>query len=140
MGLAPELFRLPDEDGLIEFVDPTPDDNSDAKLFIVAEGDEDIVGYLYAELITPEDSDRFQSPAEMNEVRLFVHALSVMQSHWRQGIATTLTEEAEAWGRERGAKVVLCDTWPDSPVSLPFWRERMHYEPRSVRLRKRLIG
>jgi len=42
--------------------------------------------------------------------------------------------------REHGATAVLCDTWPESPVSLPFWQQGMGYKPRSVRLRKALIG
>ena len=76
----------------------------------------------------------------MSEVRLFIQALSVLQIYWRRGIATALVETAEAWGRERGATIALCDTWPDSPVSLPFWKQRMKYESRSVRLRKRLTA
>jgi GNAT superfamily N-acetyltransferase len=137
-GLAPDLFRVPDDEGLVEFVEPTPADNSETSLLIVAELDGEVVGHLFAELLTPGDADRFQSPAEMSEVRLFVQALSVIQSHWRRGVATALVEAAEAWGRERGATVVLCDTWPDSPVSMPFWTSRMGYATRSVRLRKRL--
>ena len=80
VDLAPELFRMPDDAGLVEFAEPTAADNSPTSLFLVA----------------------------------------------------------EAWGRERGATVALCDTWPDSPVSLPFWLHRMRYETRSVRLRKPL--
>ena len=140
VGLAPELFRTPDDDGLVEFADPGPDDNSSTRLFIVAEVDDEVVGHLYAELITPGESDRFQSPSDMSEVRLFIQALSVLQIYWRRGIATALVETAEAWGRERGATIALCDTWPDSPVSLPFWERRMKYESRSVRLRKRLTA
>jgi GNAT superfamily N-acetyltransferase len=137
-GLAPELFRIPDDDGLVEFVEPTPADNSETSLLIVAELDDEVVGHLFAELFTPGETDRFQSPAELSEVRLLIQALSVRQSHWRRGVATALVEAAEAWGRERGATVVLCDTWPDSPVSMPFWTSRMGYATRSVRLRKRL--
>lgn len=138
VGLAPELFRLPDEDGLVEFLEPTAADNSVTSLLLVAEVDAAVVGVLFAELFTPVDADRYQSPVELSGIRLFIQALSVLQSHWRRGIATALVDAAEAWGRERGATVVLCDTWPDSPVSLPFWTNRMGYRTRSVRLRKRL--
>lgn len=122
VGLAPELFRMPDDDGLIEFVEPGPDDNTTTTLYLVAESDDEVVGHLYAELISPADSDRFQSASDLSEVRLFIHALSVVRNAWRQGIATALVESAEAWGRERGATISLCDTWPESPVSMPFWR------------------
>jgi GNAT superfamily N-acetyltransferase len=138
VGLAPDLFRLPDEDGLVEFADPTLEDNSDTRLFIVAEVDHDlVVGHLFAELVSPQDADRFQTVSDLGEVRLFIQALSVLRAYWRQGIATALVEAAEAWGRDHGAAVSLCDTWPDSPVSLPFW-QRMAYQTRSVRLRRRL--
>ena len=137
-ALAPDLFRVPDEDGLVEFVEPTPADNSERSLLIVAELEGEVVGHLFAELFTPRDTDRFQSPAEMSEVRLFIQALSVLQSHWRRGVASALVEAAETWGRERGATVVLCDTWPESPVSMPFWTDGMGYATRSTRLRKRL--
>jgi hypothetical protein len=53
VGLAPELFRMPDDDGLVEFVAPGPDDNTATSLFIVAEFDDEVVGHLYAELISP---------------------------------------------------------------------------------------
>jgi GNAT superfamily N-acetyltransferase len=138
VGLAPDLFRMPDEDGLVDFLEPTPDDNSPTSLLIVAESDDEIVGLLYAELIIPGNEDRFQSPSDMSEVRLFIHALSVLQRYWRRGVATALVETAEAWGRERDAAVALCDTWVGSPVSVPFWERRMSYMPRAVRLRKRL--
>jgi para-nitrobenzyl esterase len=48
---------------------------------------------LYAEIISPGESDRFQSPSDMIEIRLFIHALSVLQKHWRQGIATALVRD-----------------------------------------------
>jgi GNAT superfamily N-acetyltransferase len=140
VGLAPELFRTPDDDGLVAFAEPGPDDNSSTTLFIVAEVDDEIVGHLYAEVIAPDDSDRFQSTSDLQETRLFIQALAVLQSHWRQGIASALVEAAEAWGRERGATVALCDTWTGSPVSLPFWEQHMKYEGRSIRLRKRLTS
>jgi GNAT superfamily N-acetyltransferase len=137
-GLAPDLFRLPDEDGLAEFADPTPADNSGTSVFLVAEDETGVAGYLFAELLSPGSTDRYQASTDLNEVRLFIEALGVMRARWRQGIAGRLVEDAEAWGRARGATVVLCDTWLNSPVSVPFWEERMGYEPRSVRLRKRL--
>jgi GNAT superfamily N-acetyltransferase len=138
VGLAPDLFQMPKEDGLLEFVTPGPEDNSATSLYIVAEVNAQIVGHLYAELISPTDADRFQGNSDLSEVRLFIHGLSVQRDHWRQGVATALVEAAEAWGRERGAIVALCDTWPDSPVSLPFWEQKMNYRPRVVRLRKPL--
>jgi GNAT superfamily N-acetyltransferase len=129
---------MPDDDGLVSFAEPGPDDNSATTLFLVAEVGDELVGHLYAQVVAVQDSDRYQSNSDLRETRLFIEALAVLQSHWRQGVATALVEVAEVWGRERGATVALCDTWTGSPVSLPFWEERMRYEGRSIRLRKRL--
>jgi GNAT superfamily N-acetyltransferase len=137
-GLAPGLFRLPEERGLVEFLDPVAEDNSETSLLLVAELEGEIAGFVYAELLAADESAPFQSPVELSELRLFINAVGASRSHWRRGIATALVEAAEAWGRERGATVALCDTWPESPVSLPFWERRMGYEQRSVRMRKRL--
>jgi GNAT superfamily N-acetyltransferase len=129
---------MPDDDGLVSFTEPGPDDNSATTLFLVAEVGDELVGHLYAQVVAVQDSDRYQSNSDLRETRLFIEALAVLQSHWRQGVATALVEVAEVWGRERGATVALCDTWTGSPVSLRFWEERMRYEGRSIRLRKRL--
>ena len=110
--LAPDLFQVPEEKGLVAFIPPRPEDNSEA--------------------------DRFEGNADLAKVRLFIHGLSVRRDRWRQGVATALVDAAEVWGRERGAAIALCDTWVDSPLSLPFWRQRMGYRPRAVRLRKPL--
>lgn len=41
-------------------------------------------------------------------------------------------------GREQGATLAATDTYVDSPLSVPFWQERMGYRPRSVVMWKRL--
>jgi GNAT superfamily N-acetyltransferase len=94
---------MPDDDGLVAFAEPGPEDNSASALFLVAEVDDEIVGHLYARVIAPVDSDRFQSISDLRETRLVIEALAVLQTHWRRGVASALVENAEAWGRERGA-------------------------------------
>jgi GNAT superfamily N-acetyltransferase len=135
---APALFNRPEGEGLAEFLEPGAEDNTETSLLLVADLGGEVVGSLYATLHLPHPTARFQSPSELSETRLFVDALSVLRAHWRRGIATALVHAAEQWGRERGATVALCDTWPESAVSLPFWEERMGYRQRSVRLRKPL--
>jgi GNAT superfamily N-acetyltransferase len=56
----------------------------------------------------------------------------------RQGVATKLVHAAEDWGREHGAVVAVCDTFIESPLSVPFWEPRMGYKRRSIIFRKRL--
>jgi GNAT superfamily N-acetyltransferase len=70
--------------------------------------------------------------------RLVVDALIVHQSQWRQGIGTALLKAAEDWGRARGAQVARLDTYAHSPVSVPFYEDRMGYQRRSIVFQKRL--
>ena len=135
--LAPELFRLPDEDGLVEFAEPKgslPDDY----LEIVAEIDGEIAGHLEAKLEPALESARFQIVSDVGETRLFINALATAERFKRRGVATGLVRAAEEWGRERGATSVFLDTWVNSPSSVPFWEERMGYDRRSIIFRKPL--
>ncbi len=65
-------------------------------------------------------------------------ALGTFRRFWRRGVASSLVDAAESWGRERGAVVAMCDTWLGSPVSLPFWELRRGYARRAVILEKPL--
>jgi GNAT superfamily N-acetyltransferase len=135
--LAPELFRLPDEDGLVEFVEPK-DSLPDDYLEIVAEVDGEIAGHLEAKLEPPLESARFQIVSEVGETRLVINALATAEPFKRQGVATALVQAAEEWGRECGATSAFLDTWVESPSSVPFWEGRMGYERRSIIFRKPL--
>jgi ribosomal protein S18 acetylase RimI-like enzyme len=135
--LEPELFRMPDEDGVVEFAEPkggTPDD----VLELVAELDGEIAGHLEARIEPPLDSARYQTVSDVGETRLFINALATVEEFKRRSVATRLVEAAEEWGRERGATVAFLDTWVDSPSSIPFWEERMGYARRSIIFRKPL--
>jgi GNAT superfamily N-acetyltransferase len=68
--------------------------------------------------------------------RLFIDALLVDQAVWREGTGTALLAAAEAWGRDRGADVVRLDTYAGSPVSVPFYEQRMGYQRRSIVFQK----
>ena len=45
---------------------------------------------------------------------------------------------AEAWGRSQNAVIALLDTYSESPISIPFYEQRMGYRRRAVHLRKSL--
>jgi GNAT superfamily N-acetyltransferase len=75
---------------------------------------------------------------DLSEVRLFINFVGTADAYKRQGVATKIVQAAEEWGRERSAVVALCDTFIDSPVSVPFWERRMGYERRAIIFRKRL--
>jgi hypothetical protein len=49
-------------------------------------------------------------------------------------------EAVEQWGRDRGAVLVLLDTWVRSPQSVPFYQRRMGYQRASIVFEKRLVN
>jgi GNAT superfamily N-acetyltransferase len=139
VDLAPELFRIPDPEGLIEFIADDADWRAEpTNLALVAEVDGEVAGYLEASVQPPLDSARFQGQRDLGETRLFINYVGTADAHKRRGVATRLVEAAEDWGREQGATVAICDTWIDSPLSVPFWEERMRYARRSIIFRKLL--
>jgi GNAT superfamily N-acetyltransferase len=137
--LAPELFRLPDEEGLVEFIENDREwREGPENLALVAEDDGAIAGYLEASLQRPDETARWQGQRDLSEIRLFINFVGTADAYKRHGVATKLVQAAEEWGRERGAVVALCDTFIESPLSVPFWERRMGYERRAIIFRKRL--
>jgi GNAT superfamily N-acetyltransferase len=67
-----------------------------------------------------------------------VNLLAVAEGYRRRGVGTALMEAAEKWGRHRGAVVAVTDTNLSSPLSVPFYGERMGYRRQAVLLRKAL--
>jgi hypothetical protein len=45
---------------------------------------------------------------------------------------------AESWGRDRGARVARLGTYAHSPVSVPFYENRMGYQRRAIIFQKKL--
>jgi GNAT superfamily N-acetyltransferase len=70
--------------------------------------------------------------------RVFVNALAVQSRHWRAGIGTKLMTAVEDWGRARRARLIVLDTYTRSPISVPFYEQRMEYTRQSLRFAKRL--
>jgi GNAT superfamily N-acetyltransferase len=63
-------------------------------------------------------------------------ALIVEHGIWHRGAGAALLKAAESRGRERGAEIVRLDTYAHSPVSVPFYEERMGYTRRSIVFQK----
>jgi GNAT superfamily N-acetyltransferase len=137
--LAPDYFKRPEEEGFAEFFESDDEWRSAAEnLALVAEIDGEVAGYLEASIQPPLESSPWQGQHDLATTRLYINYVGTRDAFKRQGVATRLVEEAEAWGRSKGATVALCDTYIDSPMSVPFWEERMGYRRRSIRLRKPL--
>ena len=138
-SLAPDIFRQPDADGLVEFIEGDTEWREAPENFgRVAEVDGTVAGYIEATIQPPMETARWQSQHDLAAARLFIGFVGTADRFKRTGVATSLVEAAERWGRERGARVATCDTWIDSAISLPFWEKRMRYTRRGIILRKEL--
>ena len=138
--LAPDRFKVQDEEGFVEFM--RDDDEWRARpdtLALVAEIDGEVAGYLEATLQPPLESARWQSQRDLGETRLFIGVVGTADRYKRRGVATRLVETAEEWGRAHGASVAVCDTFIESPLSVPFWEERMRYRRAAIIFRKPLV-
>jgi GNAT superfamily N-acetyltransferase len=138
LELAPDEFRMPDENGLLDYLESELDGGADA-LELVAEIDGEVVGALWARIEPPHPDARYQVLPTVGQTRLHVDYLVTGEAHRREGVGTKLVAAAEDWGRERGATVATTVTFAGSPLSIPFWQERMGYRTRSVNLVKPLV-
>lgn len=136
--LQPDDFRMPDSDGLSNHFDPSSHPENPDRLWIVAEIDADIAGRLIAYLQHPVPASRFSLQPWALSTSLRIDYLAVLRTHQRHGVASRLVQEAEDWGRARGAVISTTGTYLRSPLSLPFWTERQGYCRRSVVLNKPL--
>lgn len=137
--LAPDYFKQPDAEGLAEFIESDGEWRAtDGNFARVAAVDGEIAGYIEATIQPPMATARWQSQRDLATTRLFIGFVHTADRLKRRGVATRLVEAAEEWGRAHGATVAICDTYIDSPMSVPFWEQRMGYARRAIVLRKRL--
>jgi GNAT superfamily N-acetyltransferase len=135
--LDPTRFKLPQADGMAEWIDADlATVGMDWNCFVAVEDDR-IVGQVEAKLHPPFDSARFQTIAGLGSARGEVNSLGVLSSHRRRGIGKALMAAAEEWLRGRGASIVILDTFLRSPESVPFY-ESIGYERVSVIFERRL--
>ena len=138
-ALAPDYFRIPDDEGFIELVENDGEwRDAPENLALVAEVDGQVAGYLEASVQPPLETARWQAQRDLGHARLAINFVGTADVFKRKGVATQLVEAAEEWGRAKGAVITICDTYIDSPLSIPFWEQRMGYERRAVILRKPL--
>jgi GNAT superfamily N-acetyltransferase len=138
-GLAPQRFQIPRADGLAGVWREAVTGEAADSVRLVAELDGELIGFLAAELVPPEPDATFQLTRDQGWTRLLVEVLVVLREHWRHGAGAALLTAAEAWGRAHGARMVRLDTYADSPVSVPFYEQRMGYQRRAIVFEKPLV-
>jgi GNAT superfamily N-acetyltransferase len=137
-ALVPEVIQEPDADGLVEWFEQAIGEERDGDaLWRVAEDPQHgVVGMIEAAIVGPAPDANRQLQRDLSRTRLIVNLLAVAEGYRRRGVGMALMEAAEEWGRSKGAVVVVTDTNLSSPLSVPFYEERMGYRRQAVLLRK----
>jgi GNAT superfamily N-acetyltransferase len=139
VSLDPAMFRIPENEGLEGWIRTAilgpPDED---RLWLVAEVDDAVQGYVQAEISRPGPDARWELLADLQESVLRVLALFVFEGDRREGIATELMRAAESWAKERGATRAFLNTFARSPSAVPFYEQGMGYLPNIIGYWKQL--
>lgn len=130
--LEPRRFQTPRADGLADVWREAVTGDAADSVRLVAELDGQVIGFLIGQLDRPEPDAAFQLTRDQAWTRLVVEVLVVLRGRWRHGAGAALLTAAEAWGRAHGAHMVRLDTYAHSPVSAPFYEQRMGYQRRAI--------
>ena len=130
-------FRIPDVDGMAEWIEEDLTTVGNEWVCFVAEDGGRLVGQVEAKIHPPLNSARYQTMSDLAFTRGEVNSLGVVSTHRRRGIGRALMAEAESWLRARGAKVIVLDTFLRSPESVPFY-DSIGYERVSIVFERRL--
>jgi GNAT superfamily N-acetyltransferase len=133
-----EQFQLPTEDGLVDWFERLHANLAADRLVLVACVQQDVAGFVSAVLNSPEPDAQWELIRHLGQPRVFVEALVVAERYRRRGVGTALMKEMERWARQRGATSVSLRTNLRSPLSMPFYEERMGYTRDGAVFRKRL--
>ena len=137
--LDPEAGRIPDTDGLADWFERSlAGDHAVGAVWLVAERDGRVLGFVSARVEPPMADARWQLQRDLASQRLVIDALVVAEAERRSGVGTALMQAVEAAGRSQGAVAATLDTNLRSLLSVPFYEDRMSYRRRGVIFRKDL--
>jgi GNAT superfamily N-acetyltransferase len=120
-----EQFQIPTQDGLVDWFGRLHANLAPDRLVLVACVQQDVAGFVSAVLNSPQPDAHWELIRHLGQPRVFVEALVVAERYRRQGIGTALMKETERWARQEGATSVSLRTNLRSPLSMPFYEERM---------------
>jgi GNAT superfamily N-acetyltransferase len=144
-ALVPDVIQVPEADGLAGWFEAVIGEEAvgeerDGLWLVADERGAGVVGMVEARVVPPAPDARRQLQRDLGRTRLVVDLLAVAEGYRRRGVGTALMEAAEEWGRSKGAYVAVTDTNLSSPLSVPFYEERMGFARQAVILRKVLHG
>jgi len=136
--LDPDSFQVPDESGLTEWFEQQNARSNPGIATLVATVGSEVAGFAVAEFQAPMADAHRQMVKAAGQSRVYVNALVVAEQFRRAGVGTALMEAVERWALDRGAELVSLDTNLRSPLSVPFYEDRMRYARHAVIFRKLL--
>jgi GNAT superfamily N-acetyltransferase len=138
-GIDPATLKMPEAAGLAGwFEESLAEERTPGFLWLVAEAGGAIAGFVSGTVEPARDDAHWQLVRDLGRPRLAVSVLAVAEDARRTGVGTALMNAIEAAARELGAEVSLLDTNLRSPLSVPFYENRMGYQRRAVIFRKEL--
>src|SRR3712207_3822181 len=78
--LSPDDFQVPDEEGLVEWLEEGIDameSDRDLALLVADGGDDEVVGWVSARIVTPASDAQWQLQREYGTTRLIIDAVAV---------------------------------------------------------------
>ena len=137
--IDPNEFRVPNEEGLADwFKSGLTEERPDDSLWLVAERDNRVIGFVRAQIWSPAEDAGRQILRETGEPVLKVDSISVRETDRLQGVGSALMSAAENWGRQRGATRAVVISYANSPSSVPFYEDRMGYTRHTIGFLKSL--
>ncbi len=133
----PSSFQLPAEAGLADWFEREDGGGLPLQRLVATAGGQ-VAGFVVATLEGPLPDARFQLLRAAACTCVYVGALAVAEEYRRAGLGTALMSAVEKWGREQGATLVTLDTNIRSPLSVPFYEDRMGYVRHGLIFRKNL--
>jgi GNAT superfamily N-acetyltransferase len=132
-ALDPIQFQIPSADGLIEWTkaellrERTRDET-----WLVAERSDQLLGFIWAQILRPDEGAARQILRTTGVTTLKVDALMVTDRERRGGVGTELMRAVEAWGVELGAIEAFVISYAHSPTSVPFYEKKMGYKSQTT--------
>jgi GNAT superfamily N-acetyltransferase len=137
-AMDPDNFQIPSEAGLADWFEQhnvTDDPNA---LRLAATVHDEVAGFVLAELQAPLPHADRQMVRAVTCASVYVSALVVADRYRRSGIGTALMTAVEEWAASHGANLVSLDTNLRSPLSVPFYENKLGYTRHAVIFRKAL--
>ncbi|MCP2339498.1 GNAT family N-acetyltransferase [Actinomadura rupiterrae] len=136
--LAPDAFKAPEPDGLTDYLEGKLLSTDDDSFVRVAAHEDEAVGFVHAVFHQPHKDAAYQLSKDIAIPRVFVNALALQRRHWRGGAGTALMKATEEWANSRGADLLALETFAASPISVPFYENRMGYRRHTITFTKAL--